>query len=1130
MKKNHKNATCAQAGRWKTFKLKILMIVFLLAGAANLFAQSQSAKKGLSLNVKNTSVAEVITALKKQVKQHFIYNVEELKDLPPISINVKNKSLEEILEQLKKENNLNYSIQNNTVIISRRKDEKPSNANEFYKDIRIEGKVVDKDNRPLRGVTITELATGRSTATNSNGMFHLNVKNNARLQFSFVGMETKSVYIDNQKNLNVVLLPKSESLNEIVVNAGYYKTTQAESTGSISSIDSKTIEKQPVTNVLNALAGRMPGVQILQQSGTAGSGISIQIRAANSLYAGSTPLYIVDGVPFLGDAIYKAGGNTSAGIAPAAGSNPLNLLNPNDIDNISILKDADATSIYGSRGANGVVLITTKRQKGGKAKIDFGFTQGISRVASLHRVKTLSLPQYLEIRRQAYKNSGVTPTPNTAPDLLVWDQNKTSDWEDLFFGETSNSSDANLSLSAGNRNLSFLLSGTYHTEDGVIPGDFNYQRGGLRMAAGYTSDDDKFGINVTTTFNSDKNQGNARSSSTADLANVAYSAPSNYPLYNPDGSLYWFSGNASLFSNPFAYQHKKYTGNSNVLIGSVGMRFSPIKGLNLKLDASYNRIFSSATDLSYLKSINPFTTTKPSGMYQQNYNETWNVEPMAEYIRKVSQGVLSVQVGSAFQSSTYVQPYYIAAGNFASDKQLRNFTSGSMTTLNSFDSQYKYSSLFARVNYNWLKKYIVNVNYRLDASSKFGINKRSGSFGSVGAAWILSEEKFVKSLQPVISFAKLRSSYGSSGNDQINNYQFSDNYSTSFAPYDNIPGLNPQNLANPNLAWEVNKKFEIAFDLGLFDDRINLSTAWFNNKTNNPLVTSPLSTLTGFPSYVANIDATIETYGMEFSLNTKNISTKNFKWDSYFNISNPKSKLAAFRDIENSNYVRDKLVGGSLANIYGFRYLGIEASTSLPMVADENKDGRISNPNDNPTLAAYGKGDYIKIGNSDADFYGGLGNNFTYKGFELDIFAQFVGRKMVRDIANAAYNGRNAVGATAANMVASYYDLYQQTGGKLATTGGFSINDINSPASRYLLYANSDATISNAAFIRLKNVALSYNLPEKWIKPLNLSRGTIFVNGQNLFVITNFEGYDPETQPNNVPPMKTFVLGFRATF
>lgn len=1124
------NATCAQAGIWKTFKLKILMIVFLLAGATTLFAQAQSTKKNISLNVKNVPIAQVIAALKKQVTLHFLYNIEEFKDLPPISISVKNKSIEEVLEQLNKENNLTYTIQNNTIVISRRKNQKSEGPTKLNDDIRVEGKVIDKENRPLRGVTITETATGRSTSTNSNGMFHLNVRNNAKLQFSFIGMETQSVHVDNKERLTVILLPKSESLNEIIVNAGYYKTTQAESTGSISTIDSKTIEKQPVTNVMNSLAGRMPGVQILQQSGIPGAGISIQIRAANSIFAGSTPLYIVDGVPFLGEAIYTAGGNSQANLKPAAGSNPLNLLNPNDIENISILKDADATSIYGSRGANGVVLITTKRQKGGKAKIDFGFVQGISRVASLHRVKTFSLPQYLEVRRQAYKNSGITPTPNVAPDLLVWDQNKASDWEDLFFGETSNSSNANLSLSAGNRNLSFLVSGTYHTEDGVIPGEFNYQRGGLRMAAGYTSDDDKLGINVTATFNSDKNQGNARSGSTADLANVAYSAPANYPLYNTDGSLYWFPGNISLFSNPFAYQYKKYTANSNVLIGSVGIRFSPLKGLNLKLDGSYNKVFSSATDLSYIKSINPFSTNRPSGTYQQNYSETWNVEPMAEYIRKISDGTLSAQVGSAFQSSTYVQPYYISANNFASDKQLRNFTSGSMTALNSFDSQYKYSSFFARVNYNWLKKYIVNVNYRLDASSKFGINKRAGSFGSVGVAWILSEEKFVKSLQPAISFAKLRSSYGTSGNDQIGNYQFSDNYVTSIAPYDNIPGLNPQNLANPNLAWEVNKKFEIAFDLGLFDDRINLSTAWFKNRTNNPLVTFPLSTLTGFPTYVANIDATIETYGMEFSLNTKNISTKNFKWDSYFNISNPKSKLASFRDIENSNYVRDKIVGGSLANIYGFRYLGIETSTSLPMVADENNDGRISNPNDNPTLAAYGKGDYVKIGNSDADFYGGLGNTFTYKGFELDIFAQFVGRRMVRGIANATYNGRSAPGATAANMTASYYDLYQQTGGKLATIDGFSINNINSAASRYLLYANSDATISNAAFVRLKNVALSYNLPEKWLRPINLSRGTIFVNGQNLFVITNFEGYDPETQPNNIPPMKTFVLGFRATF
>jgi len=1131
MKKNYKNVICLRDGRGKDFKLKMLFLSFLLAMTTTLFAQSQPAKKNISLNLKNAPVAKVIAALKKQVTLHFVYNVEELKDIPPISINVSNKSIGEVLDQLNKENSLNYFIQGNTVIINRRRPEKEPGSKQINNEKKINGKVLDKENQPIPAVTIIEVGTNNKTFTNVDGVFNITVKDNARLHFSYIGMEPTTIAVDQQKSYTVVLSVKPESLNEVIVNAGYYQTTQGELTGSISSIDAKTIEQQPVTNVMSALEGRLPGVQIFQQSGLAGSGVSIQIRAANSLFAGSTPLYIVDGVPFLGEAITSAGGNTFSSLAPVYGSSPLNLLNPSDIENISILKDADATAIYGSRGANGVVLITTKRQKGGKAKIDVGFTQGISRVASLHAVKTLSLPQYLEIRNKAFTNSGAVPTPRNAPDLLTWDKTKVTDWEDLFFGETANNSTANLSLSAGNRNLNFLVSGNYHTEDAVIPGNFKYQRLGVRMAAGYTSDDDKLGINVTTTFSSDKNQGNARRGNTSDLAGAAYSFPVNYPVYNPDGSLYWFPLDAGLFSNPLSYQDKKYTANSNALIGSIGVRFSPIKGLNLKMDASYNKVFAAQTDLAYQKSFSPFATSaRPAGTYQENYSETWNVEPLIEYVRKISKGMLSTQVGSAFQSTTFVQPFAINATNFASDAQLRNYSSGTLASIRSFDSQYKYNSLFARVNYNWLKTYIVNINYRLDASSRFGTNKRSGSFGSVGAVWIMSEENFMKALQPVISFAKLRSSYGTSGNDQISNYQFSDNYSSTLYQFDNIPGLAPQNLANPDLAWEVNRKFELALELGLLDDRINISTAWFRNRTNNPLVTFPLSNPTGFSDYVANVDATIQTEGMEFSLNTKNIKTKNFKWDSYFNISNPKSKLAAFRDIENSTYIRDKLVGESLANIYGFKYTGIEQSTGLPAVSDENKDGMFSDPlNYVATLAAYGKGDYVKIGNYDADFYGGFGNNFSYKNFNLDIFAQFVGRRMIKGIAHADYSGIYAPGSRAANMTDSYYDLYQQTGGKLATFDS-PYSGINSPGYRYYLYATSDAVISNAAFIRLKNVALSYSLPQKFTKALNIGKGTFFVNGQNLFVITKFKGYDPETQPNNIPPMKTFVLGFRATF
>lgn len=644
------------------------------------------------------------------------------------------------------------------------------------------------------------------------------------------------------------------------------------------------------------------------------------------------------------------------------------------------------------------------------------------------------------------------------------------------------------------------------------------------MTLNYNSLNNRFGLTFGANYSTDGNEGVARIGGGADLAAVAYSFPINFPLHNPDGSLYWTNPSNSLYVNPLSYQNRRYKGINSHLLGNVGLRYTLFDGFNVKIDGSFNKQQFTQEDLAYSKSFNPFTAAKPSATYQQNYTQTWNVEPTAEYVRQIDKGKLTVLAGTTFQGNQFVQPYYITASNYSSDALLKSYSFAGSYTINSYVSEYKYNSVFGRLNYNWMSKYILNLNYRWDASSRFGENNRTGSFASAGGAWIFSEENFMKNHVPFISFGKIRASYGHSGNDQIGNNRYFDNYSASPYQYEGVASLVPSNLSNPNLHWEINKKMEAALELNFFNNRIAFSGAWFRNRTSNPLVSSPVSTVTGFATYLDNMNATVQTIGTEFTLNTENVKSDHFNWNTYFNISFPKSKLVAFPGIENTSYVSSRIVGSSLSDIYGYHYTGIEKSTGLPAVADANNDGVATDQD--PALAYYGKGDYVKIGNYDPDFYGGLSNSFEYKGFQLDVMFQFVGRRMIKGIGSYDYSPY-APGYLAANMYQGAYDLFKATDGKIANVAYNS--SPNGNLNRYYLYANSDAIISNAAYIRLKNVALSYTFPRKMISRLKMQNATLFANAQNLLTITKFAGNDPETQPNNIPPMQTIVFGLRCT-
>jgi len=650
---------------------------------------------------------------------------------------------------------------------------KPSNAltdNFFGKrdGFVVNGKVVDEKDEPLVGVSVRVKNGNQAVSTNAKGNFAIGIAGpNTIIEFSYIGYSTQNMTVNTAEIVTVKMKPDPAKLDEVLV-IGYGTTTRRTTTGSQSGITAQEIEKQPVTNLLQTLQARMPGVSVVQSNGLPGAGMNVQIRGANSIGKANRPLYIVDGVPFLSEQINLAASPSgTTGLPSAEGqTSPLNIINPADIESIEVLKDADATAIYGSRAANGVVLITTKRGKSGKTKFGVNASSGASVVPRF--VEMLGIDQYLALRKKGFVNATTTPaapSATTAPDLLVWDQTTYTDWLREILGGTARTNDVSANVSGGDSRTNFYISGTYHKEGNVFPGDQSYQRGGFNVNLNHSSLDQKFNMGFSAIYSTDKND-----ISTTDLATFAYNLPPNYPLYKADGSLYWVSG----LNNPLGFLYQTNDNRSSNLSSNLNLKYNLLDGLDVKTSFGYSKTDMKQMTIRPLSSLNTAFSVPTSGSasYAYTYTNTYILEPQITYNRKVWKGSLNVLAGGTYQYRKSEQPYYSSATGFPSDDFLRNLSSATTISTSASSNEFKYASLFGRVNYNVENKYIVNANFRRDGSSRFGPNKKFGNFGSIGAAWIFTEEDFLKEKTNWFSFGKLRGSYGTVGSDDIGDYAY----------------------------------------------------------------------------------------------------------------------------------------------------------------------------------------------------------------------------------------------------------------------------------------------------------------------------------------------------------------------
>ncbi|MEP7081172.1 MAG: SusC/RagA family TonB-linked outer membrane protein, partial [Ginsengibacter sp.] len=726
------------------FKAMKLTIVYLTAFL--LQANAKTVAQNVTLNVKNATLEKVFREIEHQTGFGFLFTGKMLRDASKVTIDVKNEPISKVLEYALRQQPLEYTIDHNTIVISRKEKIPVLDENNIGKmeipPIVIHGTVTDEKGMPLEGVSVVEKGTTLGTSTNSQGVYSLDVKNNnGLLTFSRVGYSSKSISIGNRTQIDIVLELSVSKLDELVV-IGYGKTSKRFNTGSVASVTSDVIANQPVNDPISALQGRVSGLMITSTSGMAGSGYTVRIRGENSIKQGNDPLYIIDGVPYISDAL-----NTFEGANGL--QNPLSSINPNDIDRVSVLKDADATAIYGSRGANGVILITTKSGKAGDNKVSINVYSGATKIN--HKLDFLNTSQYLQMRNDAFRLDSVVATSANAPDLKTWDQNAYTDWQDLLIGGTGNIFSTQASVSGGDEQTKFILSANYRKETSVMLGNSPYQKGGAHLGINHTSKNKKFAVNGSVIYSLDDNQNIA-----TDLT-MYINLPPNMPKYNPDGSVYYYLTG----DNPLAYINRYYKSNTYTFLGNATAKYTLLNGLDVRTNFGFTDIKMNQILTLPQNGFNPLTYSGSSSQFGNSSVRSFIVEPQLEYNRNAGPGKLNVLLGASWQQNISESQYLLGSG-YSSDALLKDISSATSLTVRSSNyAQYRYQSLFGRINYNIDRKYIVNASFRRDGSSRFGPGRQFGNFGAVGAAWIFSQENFFNI--PAISFGKLRASYGTTG-------------------------------------------------------------------------------------------------------------------------------------------------------------------------------------------------------------------------------------------------------------------------------------------------------------------------------------------------------------------------------
>ena len=1008
------------------------------------------------------------------------------------------------------------------------------------------GKVTDaRDGSPLSGVTVSVKNSNASTVTAADGTFKITVPASSNsLTFTYVGYQVAEVPYSTE--INVRLQVGEKSLNEVIV-VGYGTRTRREVTGSVAKVSAKEIANTPATSFESALQGRAAGVFVEQENGKVGQGIKVRIRGASSVSASNEPLYVLDGIPVITANLSSNGAVT----------NPLADINMNDIESIEVLKDASAAAIYGSRASNGVVLITTKRGRSGKSKIEVGFFTG-SQKPTRHR-KFMNSEQYVNyfqdasVRRGKYRyridkdywdSEGVTEQDlidqgvaafESRMDLLSgdnqdWKTYKTNtNWEDQAF-QKAPINQVDLSISGGNDKTTFYMAGQALDQRGIIV------RNGFKRYSGRLNLAQK----VRDWLNVGMNMSYARSLNERVSNDNAFSTPIQIvaltpttPVIDPRtgllaGELDPATGSPSdifpLYYNPLL-SVKGATYNTLVYrtLGNVYGEAKIARGLSFRSEFGIDQL--NQTEEAYYGPITVRNTSAPkgSGFYNADAVQNYTTNNFFKYNTTFGEDHdFDAVAGMSFQEQKTMNSF-AEAEQFPSEAYKKLSAASSKTDASTSESQFSFLSYFARANYKFKDRYLLALSGRYDGSSRFGKNSRWGFFPAASAGWIVSEEKFFENVKPV-SFLKLKASYGLTGNAEIGNFPSRGLWSGT-AAYGGVPGQVPSQLANPDLKWETSTGFDAGFEIGVLNNRVSLEFDYYIRKTKDLLLTVNVPGTSGFRTQFRNV-GNLENKGFEIALNTENIVSKNFRWSTNFNFSVNRNKITNLQgQVLGSDYNR-AMEGEALGVFVSREFAGADPANGDALYIKNTK--KSDGTRDRSTTNDYNEAEEVVIGNPNPDFIFGFRNLVTYKGLELDLLLQGVQGNDIYDGGGQYYSASGSNGYD--NQTLDQLNAWKNPGDvTMVPEARRGMANGTDPSSRYLL---------DGSYVRVKTLSLAYTIPSRITTRWNIDRLRVYVRGQNIFTFTNYKGWDPEVnadyQSSNInqgvdfysaPQIKSLVFG-----
>jgi TonB-linked SusC/RagA family outer membrane protein len=1111
----------------------VILITSLMQVSAAGFSQT------VTLREQNASLESIISKIRSQTGYDFVYDFRLLENTKKVNVNLNKEALESALITVFKDQNLDFTIKDKIIVIK-------ATELSFMDKLEARLKSVISFNEPVTGIVTDTLGNkliGASVSLKGAKTYNTTVDNTGRFVFNsvaegpyklsitYVGFEKTELSISvhsGNEDMVFVMKPSTSDLDQVQVIA-YGTTTKRFNVGSVATVTAAEIEKHPVSNVLLALQGQIPGLLVTTTSGAPGAAVNLQIRGQNTLHNGISingarpydqPLFIVDGVPMASqnNNINILEGFQNAGFPYTTGLSPFSTLNPADIESISVLKDADATSIYGSQGSNGVILITTKKGKAGKPQLSLSARTGVD--LSSNPIKMMNTQQYREMRLEAFANDGIDINTlqgtnpfalNYAPDLIIFDQNKNTNWFDYLMGNTPTNTNLHGSFSGGTNTSNFIVSGGVNRQGYNFPGSLSNTAYTFHSGFNYNSPDGKLTVGVIADFGYQNNQASAAASLVRNIL-----TPPNYPeLIDAQGRLIWNYQGVSLdaYQTYGALKKVGRTQSSN-MNNSMALSYEFIRGLKASLNIGYNRNNTSEIQQNPLSSQNPAYAFS-SAVFGNNNFQTLNIEPQLNYKNKFGKGELTLLLGGTYKKNINDR-MTIQGNNYANDALLGSVAGAATITILPDDGGiYKYTGAFGRIGYIWDQKYILSLTGRRDGSSNFGPGRKFGNFGAAGLGWIFSEEQPIKTLLPFLSFGKLSGSYGTSGTDAVGPYQYQTFWEADFdATFQGTRGYHPSNLYNPDYSWELKKTINTSLDLGFLNDRIMLNTTWYQSRTSNQLINATIPNQTGQASVTENSPATIQNRGLEFTLSTTNIKTNNFKWTTSFNISRNRNKLLKFPDLSTSSYAGTYEVGKPVTSFLVYRYKGVNPETGI--FEFYTKSGEVTS---GPALT-----DKELVGDLTPEFFGGLGNVIGYKNVSLSFMFQF-SKGTTRNWLAALYS-QSVVPGQMMNLPVEALARWQKAG-DIAELQRFTTNSsalFNAPTRNFI---NSTGAYTESTYARLKMVSLSYSLPDRYLKRLSLKGLQFYVNAENLFVISNFKIGDPESVSSlfTQPLQRTIVGG-----